>query len=195
MVNILGMLAIFVLVCVAVYVFMNVYTRHGESIAVPDVKGMTIDNATLRLNNLGLEVVVGDSIFNKRLPSGQVVEQSPKQGMSVKSGHVIFLTINAGRSATLQIPDLIDNSSYREAEAELTGLGFKIYKVIEVNGEKDWLYGILCNGKNVYTGDYVSVDSKIELQVGSGVLNEKSSGLEIEDAITSSEEDEFEVVE
>lgn len=194
-VNILGMLTIFVLLCVVVYVFMNVYTRHGEAIRVPEVKGMTIDDATLKLENLGLEIVIADSVFNKKLPTGQVVEQSPKHGMLVKSGHIIYLTINSGKSATLQIPDLIDNSSYREAEAELIALGFKIHKVIEVNGEKDWLYGILCNGKNVYTGDYISIDSKIELQVGNGNFNQKSGDVQIEDAMEESEEDEFEVVE
>lgn len=196
MVNVLAMLTIFVLLCIGAYLSMSIYTRHGEAIEVPNVKGMNIDKAKAMFEELGLEVVVSDSGYIKRLPAGQILEQSPKSGLLVKSGHIIYLTVNSGVAESAQIPDLIDNSSYREAEAELLALGFKVYNPIRVHGEKDWVYGILSNGRNIYTGDFVAIDSKIQLQVGDGKLNESLDKVEVEDASEDEEDefDEFEVV-
>lgn len=196
MVNVLAMLTIFVLLCIGAYLSMSIYTRHGEAIEVPNVKGMNIDKAKAMFEELGLEVVVSDSGYIKRLPAGQILEQSPKSGLLVKSGHIIYLTVNSGVAESAQIPDLIDNSSYREAEAELLALGFKVYDPIRVHGEKDWVYGILSNGRNIYTGDFVAIDSKIQLQVGDGMLNESLDKVEVEDASEDEEDefDEFEVV-
>lgn len=196
MVNVLAMLTIFVLLCIGAYFSMSIYTRHGEAIEVPNVKGMNIDKAKAMFEKLGLKVVVSDSGYIKRLPAGQILEQSPKSGLLVKSGHIIYLTVNSGVAESAQIPDLIDNSSYREAEAELLALGFKVYDPIRVHGEKDWVYGILSNGRNIYTGDFVAIDSKIQLQVGDGMLNESLDKVEVEDASEDEEDefDEFEVV-
>lgn len=196
MVNVLAMLTIFVLLCIGAYLSMSIYTRHGEAIEVPNVKGMNIDKAKAMFEELGLEVVVSDSGYIKRLPAGQILEQSPKSGLLVKSGHIIYLTVNSGVAESAQIPDLIDNSSYREAESELLALGFKVYDPIRVHGEKDWVYGILSNGRNIYTGDFVAIDSKIQLQVGDGMLNESLDKVEVEDASEDEEDefDEFEVV-
>ena len=35
-------------------------------------------------------------------------------------------------------------------------------------GEKDWVYGILCRGRRVSSGDYVSIDSPLTLMIGNG---------------------------
>lgn len=171
-VNILAMLAAIVCICLFVSFGLDIYTNHGESIEVPKVQGMNIDDARDLLDDLGLEVAIADSGFNKKLPAGQILEQTPAPGSLVKSGHNIFLTVNSGKAKSVQIPDIIDNSSHREAEAELMAMGFKVGEPIYVHGEKDWVYGIVCDGKNVYLGDFVSLDSRLSLQVGDGFLNE-----------------------
>ena len=47
-------------------------------------------------------------------------------------------------------------------------LGFKLLPPQYVSGEKDWVYGILCRGRRVSTGDYVSIETPLTLLVGSG---------------------------
>jgi hypothetical protein len=47
-------------------------------------------------------------------------------------------------------------------------LGFKLLPPKLVDGEKDWVYGILCQGRRVATGDHVSIDSPLTLMIGSG---------------------------
>jgi hypothetical protein len=66
------------------------------------------------------------------------------------------------------IPDVVDNSSYREAEAKLISLGFKVLPPQYVTGEKDWVYGVLCNGRRVTAGERVSIEQPLTLQIGSG---------------------------
>ena len=66
------------------------------------------------------------------------------------------------------MPDVIDNCSYREAQAKLTAMGFLVGDPKYITGEKDWVYGVECNGKSLAAGDRVSIEDKIVLQIGSG---------------------------
>ena len=93
--------------------------------------------------------------------------------MKVKSGHTIYVTVNSPSSPTFSIPDIIDNSSVREAEAKLTAMGFHLLPHQFMHGEKDWVYGILCKGHRVATGDRVSIDSPLTLIVGDGLYGDE----------------------
>ena len=66
------------------------------------------------------------------------------------------------------LPDLADNSSLREAQALLLSMGFKVGDPEYISGEKDWVYGVLVNGKLAQAGDRVPNDAIIVLQVGDG---------------------------
>jgi beta-lactam-binding protein with PASTA domain len=66
------------------------------------------------------------------------------------------------------MPDVIDICSYREAQAKLTAMGFLVGDPKYITGEKDWVYGVECNGKSLAAGDRVSIEDKIVLQIGSG---------------------------
>ncbi len=191
LINLLAMLAMVILLGVAISYCIDIYTHHGESIEVPQLKGMNIDNARDVADGLDLKIIVSDSGYNKKLPAGQILEQSPVNGNLVKSGHSIYVTVNSGAAAKVQIPDIIDNSSYRGAEAELSALGFKLGEAMRVHGEKEWVYGIVCNGRNVYFGDYVPVDATLRLQIGDGLLNEALDNVKLDETVIVEEEDEF----
>ncbi|MCQ2114153.1 MAG: PASTA domain-containing protein [Bacteroidaceae bacterium] len=191
-VNIIFMLVMLLLLLVGLNYAMNIYTRHGETIIVPSLNGMNVNEAQELLEEQGLKLIVSDSVYNKRLSDGQIVGQSPKSGLLVKSGHEIFITVNSQTAASVQIPDIIDNSSYRDAEAELMALGFKMGEPIMMHGEKDWVYGIVCGGHNVYTGDFVPLDSKLQLKVGDGVLDGSVDVVSLEEDVVEQTEDEGE---
>jgi beta-lactam-binding protein with PASTA domain len=171
--NLLAMALVVVGLCFGVKYGLEVYTHHGEGIEVPDLVNMRAANARLLLIEKGLELVVSDSGYNKRLPADCILAQSPGPGMKVKSGHIIYVTINSPSSPSFPIPDLIDNSSYREAEAKLTSLGFKLLPPKRVTGERDWVYGILSRGRHVNTGDHVSIDAPLTLIIGNGQYGEE----------------------
>ncbi len=166
--NFLAMLLVLAALAFLLWRGLERYTRHGESISVPNVKGMTVSQAQNVLTGKQLAATVIDSSYNRSLPPGTVLEQTPAAGNQVKSGREIYLTINALHTPTRAIPDIADNCSLREAEARLKALGFKLGPIEAVEGERDWVYGVKSGGRSVYTGMRVPIDIPITLQVGIG---------------------------
>lgn len=173
--NLLAMAAVIVILVLGTGVAMNIYTHHGESITVPDVKKHSYEASLKVLEDLGFEVVINDTGYVKSLPPGTILDQLPAPGTQVKSGRIIYLTVNASDSPTLVLPDIIDNCSLREAMARLNALGFKLGPVQFVPGEKDWVYGIVVNGRNVSAGDRISIESKLIIQAGNGQRDSSDS--------------------
>ncbi len=144
------------------------YTRHGEAIAIPMCKGMDAQDAARLLESKGLVAIVSDSDYVPTVPMGSVLELTPQEGQMVKSGRTIYLTIN-NRSVPLQdVPDVVDNSSLRQAEARLLASGFRVLEPEMISGEKDWVYGVKYNGRVLGLGEKVPAGSSLTLQVGSG---------------------------
>lgn len=75
--------------------WLDVWTRHDDTIVVPTVKSLTYDDATRRLSEEGLVAVLSDSVYDKSTRPGTVIDQNPKVGTVVKEGREIYLTINA----------------------------------------------------------------------------------------------------
>lgn len=144
------------------------YTHHGEGIEVPKVEGLSYSEARSMIEERMLNIIVSDSGYNKRLPADCVLAQNPGSGTFVKQGHTVYVTVNSPSSPSFAIPDIVDNSSFREAEAKLMAIGFKLLPPQYVSGEKDWVYGILCKGRRVSAGDLISIDSPLTLMIGNG---------------------------
>ena len=205
--NLGAMFLVLVLLCVGVKFGIDIYTHHGEAIRVPDIRYKNINDATRILDDAGLEIVVSDTGYVRSLPAACILEQPPVFGAVVKSGHIIYVTINSNHSPRITIPDVIDNSSLREAMAKLTAMGFKLGSPEYIPGEEDWVYGILVKGRHVVAGDKVSIDDVLIIQVGNGqrdttdsfdmvdpVYHENDDVMEGEGDGTESTEDNFEVV-
>lgn len=178
--HLLAMAVVIVLLCVGVKYGLDLYTHHGEGIDVPELKGMTYLKARLLLDEEGLNIVVSDSGYVKTMPADCILAQTPGKGTKVKSGHTIYVTVNSPSSPTFAIPDIVDNSSYREAEAKLMAMGFKLTPPQQVVGEKDWVYGIICRGRRVSNGDRIPIDYPLTLMIGKGNYDE-SEGMEFVD--------------
>lgn len=196
--NILAMVLVVVALAFGVKYGLDVYTHHGEGIVVPKIEGMVYDKARTLMVERGLNIMVTDSGYNKRLPANSILVQNPGPGMKVKQGHTIYVTVNSPSSPSFAIPDVVDNSSFREAEAKLTAIGFKLTPPQQVEGEKDWVYGILCRGRRVSTGDRISIDSPLTLLVGNGHYGAEEEidyiGSEAQPMQEEGETDEFEEI-
>ena len=169
--NLLAMVVVVVLLCFGVKYGIDFYTHHGEKIQVPNLRQKSCADAAHILKKLGLQIAVSDTGYVKTLPPDCILEQSLIPGQVVKSGRIVYVTVNASSTPTLTIPDVIDNSSYREARARLITMGFKVGEPEYVPGEKDWVYGIKCKGRLVSVGQRVPVDAFIIIQVGDGMRN------------------------
>ncbi len=184
-VNLLIMFLTIAAIATGVWIALNRYTMHGIEVTVPNVKGMRAGDARRALEKEGLTAIVTDSGYNKTLPSGTVLEQTPACHRPVKPGREIYLTINTTRTPTLPMPDIADNSSLREAEARLKAMGLKLSPCEYVDGERDWVYGVKYRGKNIFGGDRIPIDAELTLQVGSGSFNDDTLFVDDPDGLPS----------
>ena len=144
------------------------YTRHGQSVTVPNVKGLPLRAAENEINKLGLNAIAIDSNCVKGMPAGAVLEQTPESNSKVKEGRTVYLTINTADVPKIAIPDIIDNSSSRQAEARLRAMGFKLTAPELIEGEKDWVYGVKYKEHQLMSGDKVPRESVLTLCIGAG---------------------------
>lgn len=166
--NIIGMFAFVILMIFIILKGLDIYTHHGEGVRVPNVKGMGVNEATLMLRNNDLVAEVSDSTYMEDKPAGTVLEVNPEPEQLVKKGRVIRLTINSLSVPLMAIPDVVENSSLREAQVKITASGFKIDSVQYIQGEKDWVYGVKYRGHTLMIGEKVPMGSSLVLVAGDG---------------------------
>ena len=167
-INLIAMVIVVALVLFGVLKGLDIYTRHGEAVVVPNVKGMGVAEAEKMFRNQGLTCIVSDSSYVKNLPAGCILEHNPAAGQKVKEGRTIYLTINTLSTPLLIVPDVADNSSLRQAQAKVLAAGFKLTEIQLMNGEKDWVYGIKYQGRSLEAGDKVPLGAALTLMVGNG---------------------------
>lgn len=147
---------------------LELYTRHGQSVEMPDIVHKSFEQAEAMLDSLDLNIEVSDTDFVKTLPPDCILEQSIAAGDIIKPDRVVYVKINASHSPSRAIPDIIDNSSLRDAQNKLSALGFKLGDPEYVPGERDWVYGLKCRGRALFEGDMVSTEDVLTIQVGDG---------------------------
>lgn len=195
--NLAAMAAVVIVLALGFKFAVDIYTHHGESITIPNIVHKKYANAAHVLTSLGLDIVVSDTGYVKTLPPGSILEQFPAAGEHVKSGHTVYVTINATETPAITLPDVIDNSSLREAMARLTAMGFKLAPPQFIPGEKDWVYGITVNGRHMAAGDRIPVDARLTIQAGNGMRDASDSVDYVDPDMEEGEEgdiDEFEEV-
>ena len=167
-VNIIAMIVVVVVMVFGVLKWLDIHTHHGETVMVPDVKGMTVEEATKMFRNHGLVCVVSDTKYVKDKAAGIVLDLKPGVGDKVKEGRTVYLTVNTQDIPLRVIPDVADNSSLRQAEAKLQSAGFKLTEIQLIHGEKDWVYGVKYQGRQLAAGEKVPVGASLTLMVGNG---------------------------
>lgn len=166
--NLLAMAVIVVLLALGFKYGLELYTRHGQSVEMPDIVHKSFEQAEAMLDSLDLNLEVSDTDFVKSLPPDCILEQSIAAGDIIKPDRVVYVKINGSHSPSIAIPDIIDNSSLRDAQNKLTALGFKLGDPEYVPGERDWVYGLKCRGRSLFEGDLVSTEDLLTIQVGDG---------------------------
>ncbi|EXZ90862.1 PASTA domain protein [Bacteroides fragilis str. J38-1] len=139
--------------------------------------------------NHGLTCVVSDSSYVKNKPSGIILDLNPSVGQKVKEGRTIYLTINTLSTPLSVVPDVADNSSVRQAQAKLIAAGFKLTENRMVSGEKDWVYGVIYQGRQLQIGDKAPIGATLTLMVGDGVQSTATDSVDMVENAAMSVED------
>lgn len=166
--NLLAVLILGCLLIVGVWFGLSEYTQHGKSVEIPTVRGLERQDAFNLIQSRGLKVEISGYTHVKGLSAEEVVEQNPAPGARVKSGRVVYLTINSLTVPTVQLPDVANNSSLRQAAAKLISAGFRLNEEEYIDGDRDWVYSLKMNGRILKEGEAVPVGATLTLVVGNG---------------------------
>jgi beta-lactam-binding protein with PASTA domain len=161
-----------VLVFVVLVVFLtmqwlHMYTMHGKSIEVPDVKGYRLSELGTVLANEDMIYEVTDSIYSDDHLPGTVVSQNPESGEQVKKGRTVYVTINGTVPQKVEIPDL-EGKSKRIAIPilEISGLKLEALKYRPDETCTDCVVGLEYRGREISPGEEVRKGEAVTLVLG-----------------------------
>ncbi len=118
--------AAIVLIVAGIFVFGG---GDKNEVKVPDLTDMTYEEAEAELEELGLEIEMGNEVFSDKYDEGRIVSQSPKPDMKVKKGKSIRVNISKG-SGVETVPSVI-GQTVDQARAALEAKGFTLGSVTE----------------------------------------------------------------
>ena len=168
-------------------VWLKIYTHHGQAIAVPNLRGLTLDEVEEVIGARRLRFEVVDSVYSDQVPRGTVVKQHPEPNSKVKVRRNIFLTTNAVTSEQVTMPQLLD-LSIRQATLALENAGLTLG---EITYQPDYAVNSVLQQNYqdsvIDAGTLINKGSSIDLVLGMGLSDEVTqvpevTGLNLEEA-------------
>lgn len=172
--NALAAIGIFIFLIVLNMFFLRIYTNHGNSVEIPELKGKTSDEVAAILDDLDLRFQIGDSVYSKETAPGTVLDQYPKAGMKVKENRIIFITMCTLSQEMIAMPQLTD-ISYRQAINLIESNGL-IAGNIEYQPSEfpNLVLEQKVDGKRIGVGERIAKGSVVDLVLGSDSNGEAS---------------------
>jgi D-alanine-D-alanine ligase len=93
---------------------LNLYTNHGQSMALPTFVDMPIEQARAVAEDQGLKLDVTIGPYSPDRPGGLVTQQQPKVGSRVKNNRTVYLTVSSDQAPDVQLPELVGNYDYNQ---------------------------------------------------------------------------------
>lgn len=165
--NVLLIAVVFFLILTVGFYMLDIYTRHGESVTVPDLEGLPVAQVETVLGNTDMTFEVTDSIYRDDVPRGVVVSQNPDAQKHVKRGRTIFLTVNSILPEMVTMPDLVGKSRRIALPLiEIAGLELENLKYRPDDSCTDCVLGMEYDGKPIKSGDRIRKGQKVTLILG-----------------------------
>ncbi len=166
-----AVLTVVVLLMVAFF-SLRYYTKHGQGLNVPELKGLAFTQAVEKLEALGLRYQV-DSVYIMDSPPGMVIDQDPVANTFVKDNRTIYLTINTALAPNAKFPD-VELKSLTEAQALIESFGLKIGDTTyKADMSRDVVLQASFGGQVLKPGESLPKGSRIDLVLGDGKGNEE----------------------
>lgn len=100
-------------------------SKGGESLEMPDLKGLSKADAVAKLEKMGLKV---GSIYEKNSDDepGTVIATDPRAGSRISKGHSVDITVSKGqKNKNVSVPD-VAGMNVENARNTLSAAGFKV---------------------------------------------------------------------
>ena len=118
---VVGVIAALAIIGGIVFAFAN--SSNGDAVQVPNVVGMTREQAISQIESSGFEVGTVSEENSDTVESGKVISQDPSSDVKRDKGTKVNLTVSMG-VAEITVPDL-SNMTADQARKELTANGLK----------------------------------------------------------------------
>lgn len=149
-----------------IFKFINSYTNHGETISVPNLEGITVNEVESILTDKNLRYVILDSIYIEKAEKGVVLEQNPRKDELVKENRTIYITVSKVIAPKIKMPD-VGSMSQRLSVAKLESYGLKVDVKYIPSEYVNTVVMQELNGKEIKAGDLLDLGSTITLSIGS----------------------------
>lgn len=167
-------LLIIVGIVMVLLIWLNIFTRHGQSREVPNFYGLNMEETVKLAKKSKMKYTIIDSVYTSLVPRGCIAEQSPNAGLKVKKWRNIALTINAFRPEMVAMPDLVDLPK-RQAISLIESSGLKMGKLIyKPDLSIDVVLDQLSDGNKISKNDSLQKGSVIDLILGKGLSNQRT---------------------
>jgi serine/threonine protein kinase/beta-lactam-binding protein with PASTA domain len=134
---------------------------------VPDVVGLTINDARIKINQY--ELIVNEPLeemYSEQYPKGVVVDQEPKPNARLVRGSGVTLYVSKGPQRVITVPALI-GLTMSEAEAELDKLALQLDSNVTEVANTDYFEGQII-GQNPSQGATVSEGAVVQVTLSKG---------------------------
>ena len=147
---------------------LDIYTRHGQFITLPDFTKKPLADVEKTLADKHLAFKIIDSTYDEKLPPKTVINQNPYPGAPVKEGRNIYLYITTAVAPMVELPNLED-VPLASAKLTLQNNGIRIGSITQ---QKDICVGcvlkVIYKGKELGDGDKLPKGATVNLIVGQG---------------------------
>lgn len=143
------------------FILMPLYVS-GSEVVVPNVIGMTQEEAVKTLEDDDFNPSIADTSFGVSLPPGSIFLQKPEAGKLVKEGRTVYLFISGGEQV-ISVP-LLKGKSVRDARLSLERVGLKLGTIEELASTqpKDMVFDQqFAEGTRIRKGQSVSISVSI----------------------------------
>jgi len=165
---VLGILLAAILVSTFIFVILPNYTKHGETITVPDLIGQNIEDLEEEVIKRKLRYEVNDSVFSQTDPPLTILRQYPKPGSKVKEGRKILISVNRVLPPTIPLPAVVDRP-LSELKIVLQNNDLKINMIKAENyPHYNLVLRVELNGKTINPGQPIPKGSALDIVVGDG---------------------------
>lgn len=86
---------------------LKIYTRHGESIQVPDYTGMDMRDAMRKAEKQNFRIVAIDSFFDSNKRPNTIYQQDPMPNQRAKEGRTIYVSKYRAQADSVLLPTLM----------------------------------------------------------------------------------------
>jgi beta-lactam-binding protein with PASTA domain len=167
--NILAAIGLMLLLLLIFLGSLSLLTKHGATLKIPSVTGLSFENAKKTLESQGFDVQIQDSIYNDTMQPLQVIKQLPEGDNVVKVNRTVYLTINRSVAPFVQMPNLI-GMSYRNAILIMHQYGLQLEDTIfKPDFAKNSVLDQMYNGESIKPGTQIQQGRKITLVLGNGI--------------------------